>query len=448
MKKTILSLLTTALLCSTLVACGGTGTTTTPDAGTGTGGTSTPAPSGGGDSGEAVTLRVFTHLADRKNGQGLVEQMLIDEYMELNPHVTIQVEALDEQAYKTKFRAYSADGMPDLVNVWGHPSFLSEVVSAGVLAELDPADYADYTFIEGSTIGFQQDGKLYGLPRNTDVVGFYYNQKIFEDNGWSVPGTYDDLLALAGEMKAANIIPVAMDGGDGWPLAVYYSDILNKVIGTEFSTVANEAVANKDFSHPAFAEATQILVDSVSAGLFQNGFDTQDYATAMNLFTNGQAAMYYMGSWESSMAVNQDIDPEIRDNIRVFLMPDVGGASGTTDITAWNGGGYSVYAHSEQKEEALKLLNFMYEPDKLSKYGWENGVGMSAQDQTDFLTGDESELLMQFVDVVNSSTSVSGPTLNDCGSASFKSVIESEIQSVSTGAISVEDFLSALEAGA
>lgn len=73
---------------------------------------------------------MFSNLTDRKNGQGLVEQMIIDEYMGENPNVTIEVEALDE------------------------------VLEAGVLAELNEADYADYGFVEGSLEGFKKDGNL------------------------------------------------------------------------------------------------------------------------------------------------------------------------------------------------------------------------------------------------------------------------------------------------
>ena len=93
---------------------------------------------------EQVTLKVFSNLPDRKNGQGLVEQMIIDEYMKENTNVKIEVEALDEEAYKTKFKAYSMEGMPDVVSIWGQPAFLDEVVEAGVLAELNPEDYTDY----------------------------------------------------------------------------------------------------------------------------------------------------------------------------------------------------------------------------------------------------------------------------------------------------------------
>ena len=69
----------------------------------GCGGGSESGNSTGGD----VNIRLFSNLPDRNNGQGLVEQMIIDEYTEANPNVHIEVEALDEEAYKTKFKAYS-----------------------------------------------------------------------------------------------------------------------------------------------------------------------------------------------------------------------------------------------------------------------------------------------------------------------------------------------------
>ncbi len=398
-------------------------------------------------SGEDVTLKLFSNLPDRKNGQGLVEQMIIDEYMEANPNVKIEVEALDEEAYKTKFKAYAMDGMPDVVSIWGQPSFLDEVLDAGVLAELNEGDYADYKFISGSLEGFKKDGKLYGLPRNTDIMLIYYNQKMFEDNSWEVPSTYEDLMTLCGTIKDAGITPIAMDGGDGWPMACFLTDLLVKVAGTEHSNIISNAISTGDFSAPELKTATQLLVDSAAAGMFQTGYDSQDYGTTQNLFTNGQAAMYCMGSWDSSMALNEDISEEIRTNIRAFTMPVVkDGKGGANDIAAWNGGGYAVSANSAVKDEAIKFLNFMYQPDKLSKYGWENGVGMSAQDQSEYMTGNETELQKQIIEILNKATSVSGTPINDCGPSAFKTAIESEIQGVSNGSTSVDDFLTTIGA--
>ena len=391
---------------------------------------------------DKITLKVFSNLPDRKNGQGLVEQQIIDEYQKEHKNVTIKVETLDEEAYKTKFKAYSMEGMPDVVSIWGQPSFLDEVLDAGVLAELNEDDYKDYGFISGSLDGFKKNGKLYGLPRNTDVAGFYYNEKMFKENGWSVPKTYDELLELAKKINDKGIIPLAMDGGDGWPMAVYLSDILYKLTGSDYSSTVSDAIKKGDFTDANIKKATEILKQTADAKMFQKGYDSQDYGTAQNLFTNGQAAMFYMGSWEASMALNEDIPKDIRENIRVFTMPTIKGGKGkATDIAAWNGGGYAVSSTSEHKEEAIKFLNYMYQPDKLSKYGWENGVGMSAQDQSAYMTGKETKLQMQFVDAVNNATSLSGTPINDCGPSTFKTSIESEIQSVSNGSKSVDDFL-------
>ena len=44
---------------------------------------------------------------------------------------------------------------------------------------------------------------------------------MFEDNGWEVPTTYEELLDLADKINEAGVIPVAMDGGDKWPLYIY-----------------------------------------------------------------------------------------------------------------------------------------------------------------------------------------------------------------------------------
>lgn len=452
-KKWTAALLAGAMTVSMLVGCGSTGDSETASEGVqsdtkGQGKVEADSTANDGSSSdEEITIKLFSNLPDRKNGQGLVEQMIIDEYMDANPNVTIEVEALDEEAYKTKFKAYAMNGMPDVVSIWGQPSFLDEVLDAGVLAELNEEDYLDYSFIAGSLDGFKKDDKLYGLPRNTDIMLFYYNQKMFDDNGWKVPATYEELLSLCGDIQAAGITPVAMDGGDGWPMACFLTDIMVKIAGTDYADIVSKAVAAGDFNAPEIQQATQILVQSADAGMFQIGYDSQDYGTAMNLFTNGQAAMFCMGSWECSMALNEDIAPEIRDNIRAFTMPTIDGGKGkASDIAAWNGGGYAVSANSQVKDEAIKFLNYMYQPDKLSKYGWENGVGLSAQDQTAYLTGSETELQKQVMDILKNAGSISGTPINDCGPSAFKTAIESEIQGVSNGSTSVDDFLAAIGA--
>lgn len=394
---------------------------------------------------EEVTIQVFSNLPDRTSGQGLIEQMLFDKYMEENPNVKIEIEALDDASYKTKFKAYaSGSDMPDLVNIWGQPSFLSEVIEAGLLAELNMDDYADYHFIEGSLDGFSRDGKLYGLARNTDVMGFYYNKAIFEECGVEVPTTYDELVEAVNTIKEKGYIPISMDGTDKYPLTIYIQDIYQKLVGADNYANSTAAVESGEYGEE-WLKAAQMLVDMASAGGFQAGFETTDYGTAKNLFTNSQCAMYYMGSWEMSMATNEEIPEDVRNNISVFTMPVVdGGAGAATDICAWNGGGYAITEKSDVKEEAIKLLNYMFEPENWSKLCWENGVCMSAQNFGDYLTGEETELQNKWVEIVNNATSLSGVTINDLGSSEFKTVSEDTSVELAIGSIAPEDYFNTL----
>ncbi len=394
---------------------------------------------------DQVTIQVFSNLPDRTSGQGLIEQMLFDQYMEENPNVTIQVEALDDESYKTKFKAYaSGSDMPDLVNVWGQPSFLNEVIDAGLLAELNQDDYAEYGYLDGALDGFSKDGKLYGLSRNTDVMGFYYNKAIFEECGVEVPTTYDELLEVVAAINEHGYIPISMDGSDKWPVSIYIQDIYQKLVGADNYSLTTEAVNSGEYDEN-WTKALDLLQQMVDANGFQVGFETTDYGTSLNLFTNEQAAMYYMGSWEMSMATNEDISEEIRSNISVFTMPVVDGGDGAaTDICAWNGGGYAVTENSDVKEEAIKLLNYMFEPDHWSKLAWENGVCMSAQNFSDYLTGDETSLQNDWVEIVNNSTTISGVTFNDLGTSEFKTVSEDASVEFAIGSITAEDFLGTL----
>ncbi|MCH5171594.1 MAG: extracellular solute-binding protein [Erysipelotrichales bacterium] len=47
--------------------------------------------------------------------------------------------------------------------------------------------------------------KVYRLPFTSGIGGIYYNKKMFEDNGWTVPTTFDDLMTLCETIKSARL---------------------------------------------------------------------------------------------------------------------------------------------------------------------------------------------------------------------------------------------------
>lgn len=429
LKKMSALLLCGTMLAGTLAGCSGGSSSAQTTASTTT---------ETGTTGGAVTIKVFSNLTDRTSGQGLIEQMLFDAYMEENPNVTIEVEALDDESYKTKFKAYATGGnMPDLVNIWCSPSFLDEVVAAGTLEPLNADDYADYGFTEGSLDGVTYDGQIYGLPRNTDVLGFYYNKDMFAQYGVEVPTTWDELLAAAQVFQDAGISPIAMDGQDKWPLAHFINCMIGTVKGADtYATMVN-SVQNNDYSDPAWMDTVTAASEQASL-MFQPGFETTDYATSMNLFMNGQSAMFFMGSWEMSMAPDFEVG--------YFTMPDFDG-DGQGVIGAYNGGGYAISSTSAVKEEATALLNYMFQPENWSKLSWENGVCMSAQDFSQYLTGNETALQNDIINALNTASGITGMTYNDLGDSAYKTLSEDSTAEVLSGMITVDEFFANLQNG-
>ena len=56
------------------------------------------------------------------------------------------------------------------------------------------ADWKDYGTV---------DGTFYAAPLGANVKSFvWYSPKIFEDNGWAIPTTWDELLALSDKIAA------------------------------------------------------------------------------------------------------------------------------------------------------------------------------------------------------------------------------------------------------
>ncbi|GAE07562.1 ABC transporter substrate-binding protein [Paenibacillus sp. JCM 10914] len=195
----------TVIMALVLAGCGGSGGTTSSDNGT------TPQPTSpdtnqDSKTADPVTLKMFTAYADRANGPGKIEQEIVDAYMQDNPNVKIEVEALQDEPYKAKIKVYaSTNQLPDIIQAWGQPSFLSPLLDNDMLLELNPDDFSGSEFVPGSVDGFSKDGKQYGLPRNTDYAVLYYNQKIFDDNGLKVPTTVTELLDVVKQLRAKNI---------------------------------------------------------------------------------------------------------------------------------------------------------------------------------------------------------------------------------------------------
>jgi raffinose/stachyose/melibiose transport system substrate-binding protein len=401
-------------------------------------------------SAQTLTIKVFSNLPDRNSNQGKLEQTLFDNYIKENPNVKIEVEALQDEPYKQKFKAYAVSNeLPDLYMVYGFPAFFDPVMSGGFAQELNKDSYKDYGFFKGALDGFSHDGKLYGLPRNTDFYVLYYNKDLFRKNGIPLPASFEDLIKVSKAFRAQGIAPCAINGKDKWAIAMLFQDAVIKESGNQ--QLIYDAVKRRvKFSEsPDIRKAAKDFKSLMDAKFFQDSFVAADYGAANNLFAQEKAAMYYMGSWEVGMKDNDSFSKSFRDNMAAMRFPAMKAGKGKdTDLLAYNGGGYAVSATSKNKDAAIQLLNYLMRPDNWAKNAWQSGLAVPGQNYAKFMTGKENELQRSLTNILSTATSQSGIDYLEVATPGFNTEGMDATQAFAVGILTPEKFLEALDKAA
>ena len=118
-------------------------------------------------------------------------------------------------------------------------------------------------------------------------------------------------------------------------------------------------------------------------------FAAADLAEAQELFTTGQTAMYYIGSWEMSAMLDKSLSDDMKGKIDYFTLPEM--REGTTNANQINVAGGTPMCFSAEKwdeqTEQLILYYCQYMGDYQSQYeftpakGYEAPKGETEHDQ-------------------------------------------------------------------
>jgi raffinose/stachyose/melibiose transport system substrate-binding protein len=286
-------------------------------------------------------------------------QEMADEFMAANPNVTINVNVMENEAFKSALQAnLQAGDAPDLFQSWGGGG-LRQLVDGGFVRDITEESAGFIENLNPGAVGlYQVDGKQYGIPWNLGMVGFWYNKDLFAQAGIEAPPTtWEELLADVQTLKDAGITPIAVGAGDKWPAHFYYSYLMIREGGEAAMT---QVAQDLDFNKPAFVEAGNKVVELVNMEPFQPGFlaspwDAPDGESGV--FGTGQAAMSLMGPWGPGAYTNQAPDGEFPGTLGWFPFPLVeSGAGAATDAF---GGGDGFVVGKDAPPETVDFLEFI-----------------------------------------------------------------------------------------
>lgn len=89
-------------------------------------------------------------------------------------------------------------------------------------------DLSNYDFVNNYTTALLDsmdiNGGIYLLPSGYQLTGIYYNKTILEENGWEVPGSFQELAALSEKIEAAGYRTMGHGTSlDGYPFNYFFN---------------------------------------------------------------------------------------------------------------------------------------------------------------------------------------------------------------------------------
>jgi raffinose/stachyose/melibiose transport system substrate-binding protein len=393
-----------------------------------------------------VTLKMGDNLPDRSNTWGAVVEQINTEFKTANPGAEIVTESYPDQPYQQKIKIYAtAKQLPDVFKFWSFTSLLKPLVDGHFVEPLDRSDFEKLDYLPGALESNVYNGKLYGIPVSADLWVIYYNKQLFKDAGVDrPPASLDELIAVAPKFKARGLVPMVTDGKDAWPLCVTFDQLAWRISGD--ATLPARALARKaKFTDPVFVQAATELVRMVKAGLFQDDLMVSDYSAARNLFGQGRAAMYLMGSWELGLGADKTFSDAFRASVDAFKFPVIAGGKGQIDdLFAWYGGNYVLATSSKNKALGKKYLQFYAR--RFPALAWEKQAAMPAQ-RIDARPGD-TPVARTLLRIATEAKATSGTPSLDLSTPRFKDDIENAMRELASGLISPEAFTKKIDAAA
>jgi raffinose/stachyose/melibiose transport system substrate-binding protein len=182
------------------------------------------------------------------------------------------------------------------------------------------------------------NGKLYSLAWENNIEYIWYHKELFAKAGITkTPETFDELLQVCQKLKDAGIAPISMFTS-GWPALRWMAFIPFRLTGNEF--IENLKKGKAKMSDPVGIQTAEFF-QKLAMNYFMPGWATSDYTNALETFLSGNAAMYYIGSWQFYSFM--DGNRELKDDYDFFYMPTIKGAiNGKTDMWAHAGTGTSI----------------------------------------------------------------------------------------------------------
>lgn len=365
MKKVLSAILAALMLSVSLAGCGSSASSTAASAVSSAAQAAEEKP---------VTITISNWLEAEEATSAIFKELLND-FMAANPNIKVESQAIPFNQYKDQVLIAGTSGNAADV-IMGNSTMMCAFNGAGILAELDTLASKEVIddIYPGYLSGTTYNGKIKALSWAPHPIAMYYNKELFTKAGLDAekaPATWDEMtdaaraIAKLGKDDAGNTIY-----GLGLPTGkvAHTGTVLNGILytyGGQFVDKDGNVAINNDANAEAFTYLKTLADEKVIPG----GLEIKDLR---GLFASGQVGIIFDGdmgrnAYRTSSGLGKDFDAKMG----VSIIPT--GKTGRSE-TVYTEHQLGVFEKSENKEAAIKLVEFLISKEAMVKYHASNAV--------------------------------------------------------------------------
>jgi len=142
--------------------------------------------------------------------------------------------------WEAEINVQIAAGNPPDISIFPQPGKLADFAREGSVLELsdETLEVAFENWADAQIAFGEVDGAFYGMPVKNDLKSIVWHKPaVFEENGYDIPQTWDELVELTNTMIADGITPwcVGIESGQatGWVFTDWTEDLVLRDLGPE-----------------------------------------------------------------------------------------------------------------------------------------------------------------------------------------------------------------------
>ncbi len=302
----------------------------------------------------------------KQEAKALFDQIQAD-FNATHDNIVLKIDSPADAVTIMKTR-FVRENYPDVIGIGGDADY-ANFVDSNILADVSAYEGINqvseaYRDILKSVTYVPMDG-IYGVPYVANAAGMLYNVDMFEEHGWQIPETWDELIELCEKIKAeGEVAPFYLGYLDTWTILSPWNSITVNMVPADLAREVNAGNAKfADYYGEPARRMRQMLQYSQTCLPGEPGPFAASYNDACTSFANGKSAMYPCGSF----AVPQILTGNDAINVGMFAMPS---ADDPADRIVVSGVDlqWCVAETCPHKDEVFEVLSYLAEPENLQTY--------------------------------------------------------------------------------